>query len=62
MDNNELREKWPLLKDKLKTAHPELTDEDLVYSIGQEGELLKRLQEKLKKNEEEIFYTLNMMG
>jgi hypothetical protein len=62
MDNNELRAKWPELKQKIKQEHPELSDEDLRYEIGKEGELLQRLQEKLKKNRQQIDNWLSIMG
>jgi hypothetical protein len=62
MDNTQLEAKWPKLKEKLLEKYPELTAEDLAYEIGKEGELLKRLQEKLRKNREEITYMLSLMG
>ena len=62
MDHNELREKWPILKEKIKDEHPELTEHDLYYQIGKEEELLERLQEKLRKNRKEIDYWLSLLG
>ena len=41
---------------------PDLTDQDLVYEIGKEEELLERLQKKLNKNEHEIRKWLSLMG
>lgn len=53
---------WPIVKDAIKKEHPELNEQDLVYEIGKEKELLKRLQEKLKKDEHEIRKWLSLMG
>lgn len=62
MDNSELRQKWPDLRNKLLMLHPELTREELIYEIGKEEELLKTLQAKLKKNKKEIDYYLALLG
>lgn len=62
IEHAELQKKWPALKEKLKSEYPFLTNEDLAYEIGQEGELLKRLQGKLGKNKKEIFDWLKIMG
>lgn len=62
MDNKELREKWPEIKEKIKGQHPELKEEDLEYKFGQETELLLRLQKKLKKTNEQIRYWLSLFG
>lgn len=53
---------WPSKKEHLKKRFPELTDEDLAYQIGKEEELLKRLQKKLGKSEDEIRKWLTWMG
>ena len=62
MDNNELREKWPVIKSKLREEHPHLTDEDLELEFGRESELLLKLQEKLGKTNKEIKDWLSLMG
>ena len=62
MENEELKEKWPVLKEKLKEQYPDLTDDELRYEIGKEGELQERLQKKLKKNWTEIRNILSLMG
>lgn len=62
MDNKELQNRWPALKEKLKAKYPNLSDEDLVLEIGKEAELLERLQMLLKKNRDEIDYFLSVMG
>lgn len=53
---------WHKVKEAIKREHPDLTDDDLVYEIGKEAELLKRLQKKLKQNEHEIRKWLSLMG
>ena len=62
MDYNKLRENWPEMKRKIQKEHPHLTDDDLRYEFGKESELFLRLQEKMKKNRDEIFNFLSMMG
>ena len=62
MDNNELQQKWPAIKKKIKEQHPQLDDKDLGYEPGNEEELLLRLQEKLGKNSNEIRNWLSLMG
>jgi hypothetical protein len=51
---NEKIENWELVKDRLKKEYPHLTEDDLIYEAGKEEELLLRLQQRLKKNKEEI--------
>lgn len=53
---------WEELKVHLMEKYPHLTEEDLIYKAGMEEELLKRLQQKLEKNEEEIKGWLSFMG
>jgi len=60
--NNKLIENWPVKKEQLKKKYPQLTEQDLVYEIGKETELLKRLVEKMNKNEDEIRKWLSFMG
>ena len=62
MENSELQRKWPDMKRKIQEEHPHLTDEDLHYEFGKESELFLRLQEKLKKNKDEIDNWLALMG
>ena len=45
---------WKELKSKLKKLYPKLTDNDLSFDVGKENSLVKRLQTKLGKSEEEI--------
>lgn len=53
---------WDEKKLRLQKDYPQLTQEDLVYEIGKELELLKKLQQKLNKTEKEIKGWLSMMG
>ena len=62
MDNTQIENNWPQLREKLLAQYPNLSAEDLAYEIGKEAELLKHLQEKLKKNRSEIDYILSLMG
>ncbi len=57
-----MREKWPEIRSRIKEQYPHISDSDLVYQIGQEVELLHRLQEKLGKNNNEIKEWLSLMG
>jgi hypothetical protein len=62
MENSELQSKWPAIKSKIKQQYPHLTEEQLRYEIGKEGELLERLQVSLGKNRKEIDNWLSIMG
>ncbi len=53
---------WETKKEQLKKDYPHLTNEDLVYEIGKEEELLERLQKKMSKNKKEITKWLSLMG
>ncbi len=53
---------WEAKKDQLKKEYPHLTNEDLVYEVGKEAELLERLQKKMSKNKKEITKWLSLMG
>ena len=53
---------WPELKKILQEQYPHLTDEDLAYEIGKEGELLKRIQARLGQTDKEITNWLHLMG
>jgi len=62
MDNNELHEKWPVLKEKIIQLHPELTREELILEIGKEEDLLLKLQKKTGKTDKEIRNWLALLG
>ncbi|RYY62108.1 MAG: general stress protein CsbD [Chitinophagaceae bacterium] len=53
-DTLKLERPWEEVKEKLKEAKMELTDDDLQYSPGQEDALVERLSKKLNKDKEEI--------
>ena len=59
---NEKIENWEKKKEHLKKEFPDLTEDDLLYDVGKEEELLKRLKEKLNKNKHEIRKWLSLMG
>lgn len=52
--SNALNTSWPLLKDKLKQCHPELTEEDLLLEPGLEEDLFDRLQRRLGKTRDQV--------
>jgi hypothetical protein len=45
---------WGAMKTKLKNKFTQLTDTDLAFEEGQEGELSSRLQAKLHKSAAEV--------
>jgi len=47
---------WALMSKKLKEKYPLLTDEDLVFEVGKETELLKRIESRLKKKHDEVVH------
>lgn len=49
-----LSEPWDEVKEKLKEANVDLTDDDLEYQPGSESELLQRIGRKLNKPEDEV--------
>ena len=53
-DKLRLTTSWDEVKEKLKEANVDLTDEDLAYQPGNEDELFMRLQKKINKPKEEI--------
>jgi len=61
MDSDKI-EDWDEKREIIKKTYPFLTNEDLLYEIGKEQELLKRLEMKLKKNKQEIRKWLSLMG
>jgi hypothetical protein len=62
MTEEQMKDSWPELKKKLLEKYPHLTNADLAYEIGQEEELLERLQKKLGQNWGDIKNTLSLMG
>ncbi|UAY52197.1 CsbD family protein [Ferruginibacter albus] len=51
--NLKLERPWEEVKEKLKEADSELSDEDLKYEPGKENELLGRVGKKIKKSIDE---------
>jgi hypothetical protein len=45
---------WPQVKELLKEANSDLSDEDLEYEPGKENELLERLSKKMKRDTDHI--------
>lgn len=54
MDKLNLRSPWPEVKERLKENDISLTDQDLEYHPGADGELLERLAGKLNKSKAEV--------
>lgn len=46
--------RWNTVKDILKSRYQVLTDDDLTFKSGREGELICRLQQKLGLNRKDI--------
>jgi hypothetical protein len=55
----ELISRWNEVKEKLKRRYNMLTDEDLMFRLGREGELIIRLQRKLGKTRADV---MRMIG
>lgn len=53
--------RWNEVKGKVKKAYADLTEDDLIYTEGQEDELLGKLQQKIGKTKEEIENWLNSL-
>lgn len=62
MDNDQFKASWEKHKAAFKQEHPHLTDEDVTYEPGKEGDMLERLQAKVGKTKEEIRNWLHIMG
>jgi uncharacterized protein YjbJ (UPF0337 family) len=54
MNKLQIKGSWNELKGKIKQQYGNLTDDDLVFSEGEEDELLGRLQKKLGKSKDEV--------
>jgi hypothetical protein len=55
----ELISRWNQVKEKLKRRYNMLTDDDLMFRFGKEGELIIRLQRKLGKSRADV---MRMIG
>ena len=60
--NDKTFENWEAKKKHLKKEYPDITDDDVDYKVGQEIEVLERLQKKLKKSKEEVRTLLSYIG
>jgi hypothetical protein len=49
---------WEVLKIKLSRKYNHLTDDDLVYTPGEEDALVTRLAKRLRRDKEYITFTL----
>lgn len=49
-----LKGHWNEIKGKLKQKYGQLTDDDLVFAVGKEEELLGRLQKRLGKSKDDV--------
>lgn len=45
---------WNEQTRKLKSKYSQLTDNDLEYKIGKEDDIIRRVQDRLKKNRDEV--------
>jgi uncharacterized protein YjbJ (UPF0337 family) len=45
---------WNEVKGKLKQKYAQLSDDDLTFAQGKEGEMLGRLQQRLGKTKEDL--------
>ena len=59
MNKNEIEGSWNVEKGKLKQKFALLTDDDLMLGEDKNEELLRRLQAKLGKTEEELHTLLS---
>lgn len=58
----DLAHNWERWKGQVQEQYPDLTEDDLVYEIEKEEELLERLQTKTGKTREQIYDWLHLMG
>jgi hypothetical protein len=50
---------WIALKEKIKQIYTNITEDDLLLENGEEGELLIRLEKKLRKTKKEVIVFIN---
>jgi hypothetical protein len=58
----DIKNNWDRWSKIVKREYPQLTDEDLMYEINKDEELLLRLQEKTGKTRKQIFDWLKFLG
>ena len=54
-----LKGNWNTVKGKLKQSYGELTDNDLVYTEGQEDELVGRIQKRIGSTVADVRHLLD---
>ena len=54
MNTTELQGNWDKQKSELKQRFANLTDNDLLFACGKKEEMMRRLQIKLGKTEEQL--------
>lgn len=62
METPDFKDRWPDWKEKIQSLYPDITDEELLYELDKEQELLERLQIKTGKTKAEIYEWLHLMG
>ncbi len=58
----EIMNRWNAVKGALKQRYEMLTDDDLMFRVGREGDLINRLQKKLNKNRSDIMRMIGEMN
>jgi uncharacterized protein YjbJ (UPF0337 family) len=61
MDDLIFKGKWNIAKGKFKQRYAFLTDDDLLYTEGEEEELIGRLQKRTGRTREELMEELNKL-
>ena len=56
--NTDEKSNWKIQKEKLKTAFPSITDEDLKFDFAKKNEMLEKLATKLGKTPPELLAVL----
>lgn len=51
---DKIKGNWNVIKGKLKEEYAELTEDDLLYTEGQEDQLLGKIQKKTGQTKEQI--------
>ena len=51
-------ENWARLKIKLQRKYNHLTDDDLIFDLGNEEKLISNLEHRLHRNREYVVFTL----
>lgn len=62
METPDFKDRWPDWKEKIQSLYPDITDEELMYELDKEEELLERLQVKTGKTKAQIYEWLHLMG